>query len=232
MCVLPGLKQPPPPTHTPQLKSLVNMMRVTGRFESEQQKLAPWGYGDDFDVAQVPPGLRAVLEKIQGSEAFCLGKPRDITINHRTDFFYRLDPHVDPLKDGGNVFILGLLSGTVLTLTPASKTMAAAQFTHMDQRRVSEQSWQVRSVVFRVRARKRGLRPPTQRLIVNQPVFIPHSILAAGQGRGRRSPRARPPASLGPRAPRVGPRHPPRRDQAPGGLVRGAHLMPSHTLTD
>lgn len=40
-------------------------MRVTGRFESEQQKLAPWGYGDDFDVAQVPPGLRHVLEKIQ-----------------------------------------------------------------------------------------------------------------------------------------------------------------------
>jgi hypothetical protein len=54
----------------------------------------------------------------------------------------RLDPHVDPLKDGGNVFILGLLSGTVLTLTPPSKTMSAAQFTHMDQRRVSEQSWQ------------------------------------------------------------------------------------------
>lgn len=41
------------------------MMRVTGRFESEQQKLAPWGYGDAFDVAQVPPGLRNVLEKIQ-----------------------------------------------------------------------------------------------------------------------------------------------------------------------
>lgn len=41
------------------------MMRVTGRFESEQQQLAPWGYGDDFDVAQVPQGLRHVLEKIQ-----------------------------------------------------------------------------------------------------------------------------------------------------------------------
>lgn len=72
-----------------QLRALVNMMRVTGRFESDQQKLAPWGYGDEFDVAQVPPGLRAVLEKIQGSEVFCLGKPRDITINYRTDFFYR-----------------------------------------------------------------------------------------------------------------------------------------------
>ncbi len=48
-----------------QLAALVNMMRVTGRFESEQQQLAPWGYGDDFDVAQVPQGLRHVLEKIQ-----------------------------------------------------------------------------------------------------------------------------------------------------------------------
>lgn len=53
---------------------------------------------------------------------------------------------MDPVKDGGNVFILGLLSGTVLTLTPPSKTMSAAQFTHMCQRKVSEQSWQVSSV--------------------------------------------------------------------------------------
>lgn len=41
------------------------MKRVTGRFESEEQKLAPWGYGDEFDAAQVPPGLRHVLEQIQ-----------------------------------------------------------------------------------------------------------------------------------------------------------------------
>lgn len=65
------------------------MSRVTGRFESEEQKLAPWGYGDAFDVSQVPPGLRHVLEQIQDSDAFCLGKPRDITINYRTHYFYR-----------------------------------------------------------------------------------------------------------------------------------------------
>jgi hypothetical protein len=57
------------PTHAPtspkQLKALVNMMRVTGRFESKEQQLAPWAYGDEFDVEQVPQGLRHVLEKIQ-----------------------------------------------------------------------------------------------------------------------------------------------------------------------
>ncbi len=51
------------------------------------------------------------------------------------------------MKDGENVFILGLLSGTVLTLTPPSKTMSTAQFTHMDQRKVSETSFQVRFIL-------------------------------------------------------------------------------------
>lgn len=54
----------------------------------------------------------------------------------------RLDPHVDPLKDGGNIFILGLLSPTVLSLSPSIPSMHPQQFLHMPQKRVSEQSWQ------------------------------------------------------------------------------------------
>jgi len=82
-----------------------------------------------------------MLERIQNSPHFCLGKPRDITINHREKYFYRLDPHVDPVKDGGNVFILGLLSDTVLTLSPTSRTMHPDQHKTMDPRKVAEVSW-------------------------------------------------------------------------------------------
>ena len=32
--------------------------------------------------------------------------------------FFMIHPHVDPLPDGPNVFVLGLLSGAVLTFTP------------------------------------------------------------------------------------------------------------------
>jgi len=103
--------------------------------------LAPWGYGDDFQVDQVPPALRKVLESIQDSPHFCVGKPRDITINRREKSFYRLDPHIDPAKDGGNVFILSLLSGTVMTLTPTSRTMHPDQHKAMDTRKVAEVSW-------------------------------------------------------------------------------------------
>ncbi|TFJ84848.1 hypothetical protein NSK_003880 [Nannochloropsis salina CCMP1776] len=123
------------------LRALINMQRVTGRFEDEAQKLAPWGYGDDFQVDQVPPALRKVLESIQDSPHFCVGKPRDITINRREKSFYRLDPHIDPSKDGGNVFILSLLSGTVMTLTPTSRTMHPDQHKAMDTRKVAEVSW-------------------------------------------------------------------------------------------
>jgi hypothetical protein len=48
-----------------QTRPLINMVRVTGRFESEAQKLAPWGYGDNFDAEKVPPLLRKLLLKVQ-----------------------------------------------------------------------------------------------------------------------------------------------------------------------
>ena len=64
------------------------------------------------------------------------GPLRDVTINLRNDSFFRLDPHLDPSSDGGNVFILGFLSPTVLTLSPIGQ-MAGL----MDQRKVARHSW-------------------------------------------------------------------------------------------
>lgn len=54
-----------------QLGKLVNMMRVTGRFESDQQKLAPWGHGENFDIQQVPPSIRTLLNKIKVGALSC-----------------------------------------------------------------------------------------------------------------------------------------------------------------
>eukprot|EP00732_Lithocolla_globosa_P006400 Lithocolla_globosa_v1_NODE_7419_length_949_cov_4.687919.p1 type:complete len:299 gc:universal NODE_7419_length_949_cov_4.687919:915-19(-) len=96
----------------------VNMMRVTGRPERKDQHIAPWGYGEDFGLDYVPAQIRKLIEKIQQSNSFSLGEVRDVTINYRRDGFFFLTPHVDPLLDGENVFILGLGSDNVLTLCP------------------------------------------------------------------------------------------------------------------
>ena len=123
----------------------VNMQRVTGRDEEqpwipERQKRAPWGYGASFDLTQVPPAMANLAHRIAETPNLSphrLGPLRDITINFRQDYYFRLDPHLDPLDDGGNVFVLGLLSPTVVTLSPLGAPMA----TMMDQRRAATQSW-------------------------------------------------------------------------------------------
>eukprot|EP00466_Bigelowiella_natans_P010586 jgi/Bigna1/73614/fgenesh1_pg.25_\ len=122
------LAKPPP----------VNMMRVTGRVESEEQRLAPWGYGDGFDETKVPPMLRMLLERVKNHPEFSLGSPRDITLNYRHSTFFRLDPHLDPELDGGNIFIIGLNSDAVLTLVPPTCNM---NFALQNQERVSTRSW-------------------------------------------------------------------------------------------
>ncbi|KAJ8601310.1 hypothetical protein CTAYLR_007240 [Chrysophaeum taylorii] len=115
----------------------VNMLRATGRPELETQPVCPWRYGDDFDAAALPPGLRRFADKIAASPDFSLGPLRDVTINARKSTFFRLDPHVDPLDDGENVFILGLLSDTVLTFSRVGPPLS----TVADQRYVSVDSW-------------------------------------------------------------------------------------------
>ena len=97
-------------------RPFMNAERVTGRFERPDQPLAPWGHGDEFDVDLLPDVLRKLAERARASP-LALGPLRDVTINRRRDGYFRLDPHLDPAKDGPNVCIVGLLSDTVLTLS-------------------------------------------------------------------------------------------------------------------
>jgi hypothetical protein len=73
--------------------------------------------------------LKTIAQKITESLIFQFSKDakctnnlhlslRDITINFRSNSMFRLDPHVDPLADGSNVFILNLLTDSVVTFTP------------------------------------------------------------------------------------------------------------------
>uniref|UniRef100_A0A7S0E4S5 Uncharacterized protein n=1 Tax=Hanusia phi TaxID=3032 RepID=A0A7S0E4S5_9CRYP len=112
-----------------------NTLRCTGRQEFPEQSAAPWGYGDDFQVDKVPPALRAILKSIQDSQSFCVGKPRDLTINRRTNGFFKLDPHLDPVLDGENVFILNLLSNAVITFVPPG------EFQRKDPVQIALRSW-------------------------------------------------------------------------------------------
>ena len=117
-------------------RPLMNAERVTGRFERPDQPLAPWGHGDDFEVDALPAVLRKLAERARASP-LALGPLRDVTINRRRDGYFRLDPHLDPAKDGPNVCIVGLLSDTVLTLSP----VGPPDSTTCDQEAVSMHSW-------------------------------------------------------------------------------------------
>ena len=117
-------------------RPFMNAERVTGRFERPDQPLAPWGHGDDFEVDALPAVLRKLAERARASP-LALGPLRDVTINRRRDGYFRLDPHLDPAKDGPNVCIVGLLSDTVLTLSPVGPPAS----TTCDQEAVSMRSW-------------------------------------------------------------------------------------------
>ena len=117
-------------------RPFMNAERVTGRFERPDQPLAPWGHGDDFEVDALPDVLRKLAERARASP-LALGPLRDVTINRRRDGYFRLDPHLDPAKDGPNVCIVGLLSDTVLTLSPVGPPAS----TTCDQEAVSMHSW-------------------------------------------------------------------------------------------
>jgi hypothetical protein len=117
-------------------RPFMNAERVTGRFERPDQPLAPWGHGDDFDADALPAVLRKLAERARAAP-LALGPLRDVTINRRRDGYFRLDPHLDPAKDGPNVCIVGLLSDTVLTLSP----VGPPDSTTCDQEAVSMHSW-------------------------------------------------------------------------------------------
>ena len=66
----------------------------------------------------------ALAAKVATCGAFCVGPARDLTINIRDNSFFQLDPHVDPMDDGPDVFILGLESSVVVTFTPPCTNMS------------------------------------------------------------------------------------------------------------
>ena len=104
-------------------KRLVHAHRVTGRPELDHQIKAPWFYGDRFhrsalDSYPAISKLATKIESIMKNDNEVPVELRDITINYRSNAMFMLDPHIDPHDDGRHVFILGLQSATVLTLTP------------------------------------------------------------------------------------------------------------------
>jgi len=93
--------------------------RLTGRDEKKTDlPLAPWGWGQDFDNSKLPAGLRLAASRIQSLDGYPLGPLRDVTVNVRTSDDYQMAPHVDPLGDGPNSFVLSLLSSAVVTFSP------------------------------------------------------------------------------------------------------------------
>lgn len=93
--------------------------RMTGRDEKKTDlPLAPWGWGKDFHESKLPSGLRSVVEKLQSLPGYPLGPIRDVTVNIRSSDDYQMVPHVDPLLDGPNSFVLSLLSSAVVTFSP------------------------------------------------------------------------------------------------------------------
>jgi hypothetical protein len=117
----------------------VNNARVTGRYERPEQQCAPWGYGDDLRHDALPPAIRALADQLHAHPGFALGALRDVTINARSDGFFKLDPHVDPLADGPNVIIANLLSDVVLTFTPVKPAEGIA--TRSAAVEVGQSSW-------------------------------------------------------------------------------------------
>ena len=113
--------------------------RVTGRLENNNS--SPWGYGDTFQMDGVPQELKKLADHIQTSHEEFLGGPgklRDITINYRDFGMFILDPHVDPASDGSFVFVVGLQSDVVFTLSPPSSPNIV---TRTDPSQVAMQSW-------------------------------------------------------------------------------------------
>jgi hypothetical protein len=111
-------------TTTQNNKVPVDSFRVTGRPEVSHQIKAPWGYGDDFLLENVPVTIRRVADRIKSHPSFDLSQSqlRDITINYRSNSMFKLDPHIDPSLDGANVFAIGFKSNVVFTFTPDLST--------------------------------------------------------------------------------------------------------------
>lgn len=117
----------------------IESLRVTGRPERSYQKPAPWGYAVNFREDLVPDVIREVVDKIRvvssSPTTSALWKEkslRDITINYRVNSMFKLDPHVDPEEDGTNIFVMGLRSDVVFTLSPTIELLRKEMAKHRD----------------------------------------------------------------------------------------------------
>jgi hypothetical protein len=109
-------------------KTIIEAIRITGRPESKLQNLAPWDYGDNFNLENVPSIFLKIGKKIEQcnklNKGIKLSNLRDITINFRANGMFKLDPHIDPPLDGSQIFVLGLKSDVVFTLTPSIENLS------------------------------------------------------------------------------------------------------------
>ena len=94
--------------------------RLTGRDEKRTESLAPWGWGSEFDKSKLPSALAQVVAKLESLPGYPLGTIRDVTVNMRDNDDYQMVPHIDPLGDGPNSFVLSLLSSAVVTFSPVA----------------------------------------------------------------------------------------------------------------
>jgi hypothetical protein len=128
-------------------------VRCCGRRQSHYHpnkpadKVAPWGAGDSFDISKVPPKLRSIMLSIQNSPLFSMGEPRSITINKRRNSFFKLDPHINDIQDGENIFILNLNSNVVYTFTPPG------DYQRSDPVKCATQSWSDKDIDVLLRHR-------------------------------------------------------------------------------
>lgn len=108
--------------------------RMTGRDEGKAGlPLAPWGWGKDFDEGKLPSGLQGVVKKLKSLAGYPLGPLRDVTVNIRSSEDYQMVPHIDPLQDGPNSFVLSLLSSAVVTFSPIASLRHDAERCNDDE---------------------------------------------------------------------------------------------------
>ncbi len=83
-------------------------------------KPASWGYGANFNLSLVPPQLSALIDKIEGHKYYKIrkGSCRHICVDYYDNSMFREDPGITDANAGGNIFVLSLLSDSVLTLSP------------------------------------------------------------------------------------------------------------------
>ena len=133
--------------------SLANTVRCCGRKNThyhpnkDADQVAPWGHGDNFNISKVPPALRSIVEMIQKSPLFAVGKPRNISINKRRNSFFKLDPHINDIDDGENIFTLNLNSNVVYTFTPPG------EFERSDPVQCATRSWSDKDIDVLLRHR-------------------------------------------------------------------------------